>query len=132
GRDLRGLDLDGGASLRVAALAGGALANFEAAETGEVDTATALQLLRDEAISREEEINDLAGLRLRGVEFVRDGLDELLLVHGLLLGLIWWAPSPGPIGRVWREYGDRARKSASSLSFRMWRPGTPCGARDRR
>src|SRR5690606_30708452 len=64
GRDLRGLDLDGGASLRVAALAGGALANFEAAETGEVDTATALQLLRDEAISREEEINDLAGLRL--------------------------------------------------------------------
>ena len=60
-------------------------ADFEVAEAGNGDRATLLQFLGNHTFRREEEVDDIAGVRLRGVTGLRDCLDELHLVHMPLL-----------------------------------------------
>src|SRR5678815_4713655 len=86
GRDTAGLDLDLGAGLGVAALAGGGFANGERTEATEVDSLALGEPLRDrfdQCIDRD--LNLLSGQVL----LLRDDVDQISLLHGLgvLLGL---------------------------------------------
>src|SRR5690606_20991678 len=84
-RILRSLDLDGLAGLRVATLAGGALADLEGSEADQRDRVALLQRLGDDA---DHGVDGIGGVGLGQLCSVGDGSNKISLVHsyGLLGG----------------------------------------------
>src|SRR6185312_12556548 len=93
------------------------------AEPADRHLAAPLELARDEAVRREEQVDDLGRARARDVEPAGYDADQLLLVHGDLLG-VTGVEYHRPRRRAARPLARRRPPSRFASSFpkqrRLW------------